>query len=44
MKVILKIDEIFSMSFGNTYFVDTLIGEKDFIEKGEWILKKIEVL
>ncbi|WP_295809721.1 hypothetical protein [uncultured Apibacter sp.] len=39
-KTILKIDEIFSMSFGDTYFVGTLIGEKDFFEKGEWILKE----
>lgn len=40
MKAVLKIDEIFSMSFGETYFAGTLIGEKDFFEKGEWILKE----
>lgn len=40
LKTILKIDEIFNMSFGDTYFVGTLIGEKDFFEKGEWLLKE----
>ncbi|TWP30152.1 hypothetical protein ETU08_06235 [Apibacter muscae] len=40
MKTILKIDEIFKMSFGYTYFVGTLIGKKDFFEKGEWLLKE----
>lgn len=28
------------MTFGETYFVETLIGEKDFFEKSEWILKE----
>lgn len=30
---VLKIDKILSMSFGETYFVGTLIGEKIFVKK-----------
>ena len=33
MMNVLKIDKIFSMTFGETYFVETLIGETDFSEK-----------
>lgn len=36
----MKLDKIFSMTFGEIYFVETLIGEKDFFEKSEWILKE----